>query len=153
VLIGHSMGGAAAAEGVIHSPDGVDALVLVAPAIVALWLGPPEQAAGDPVAAGLAVVEELVGAEDGPGELASPPGSPPLSRSSSDSGEGAGAAAAGGLPRRGRRPLTVAQRARRGAHTVAVVAKAFLLLLVRLALAAATPVLVLLLRRLVRTRR
>ena len=52
VLIGHSMGGAAAAEGVISNPEGVAALVLVAPAVVALWLGPPEEAAGDAVATG-----------------------------------------------------------------------------------------------------
>ena len=52
VLIGHSMGGAAAAEGVISNPKGVAALVLVAPAVVALWLGPPDEAAGDAVATG-----------------------------------------------------------------------------------------------------
>lgn len=52
ICIGHSMGGAAAAEAVIANPEGFSALVLVAPAIVALWMGPPEGSGGDSVAAG-----------------------------------------------------------------------------------------------------
>ena len=52
VLVGHSMGGAAVAEGVIASPEGIVGLVLVAPAIVALWAGPPPEAKGDAVATG-----------------------------------------------------------------------------------------------------
>lgn len=152
VLIGHSMGGAAAAEGVISCSEGVDALVLVAPAIVAFWLGPPEEAAGDPMATGLAVVEELVAAEDAPGEIqrwpssSSSSSSPLLSRSDSASST---SGATGGR----RRKLGVAGRAQRVVRAAAVVAKATLLLLVRLLLAVATPLLVVLLRRLVRSRR
>ncbi len=52
VLVGHSMGAAATAEGLISNPEGVEAVVLVAPAIVALWFGPPEEASGDAMATG-----------------------------------------------------------------------------------------------------
>jgi pimeloyl-ACP methyl ester carboxylesterase len=70
VLIGHSMGGASAAEGVIRNPEDIAALVLVAPAIVAFWTGVPEAAKQQgPVAAGVALAEELVGADDFPGEI------------------------------------------------------------------------------------
>ena len=64
------MGGAAVAEGVIGRPEGVAGLVLVAPAIVALWASQPAEARGDAVTTGLAVVEELVGPEDDPGTAA-----------------------------------------------------------------------------------
>jgi pimeloyl-ACP methyl ester carboxylesterase len=148
ILIGHSMGGAAAAEAVIAAPESVAALVLVAPAVVALWLGPPQEAAADPFASGLAVVEELVSAEDGLGEApegsstrssssTSNGGSPSLSRSNSG-----GSASRGG-----------ARRARRAALAAAAVAKAALLAALRALLAALSPLLVLLLRRLVRSRR
>lgn len=40
--------------------------MLVAPAIVALWAGPPPGARGDSMATGLAVVEEVVSAQDAP---------------------------------------------------------------------------------------
>lgn len=73
VIIGHSMGAAAAAEGIIADPTGVTAVVLVAPAIVALWPAPPMQAAEDPVATSLAVVEEMVSAQDSPRDLPYPP--------------------------------------------------------------------------------
>lgn len=71
VLIGHSMGGAAAAEGAIQDPESVSALVLVAPAIVALWMGIRSKAKGNPIAQGAALVEEFVGAEDPPGAVGS----------------------------------------------------------------------------------
>jgi pimeloyl-ACP methyl ester carboxylesterase len=71
VLIGHSMGGAAVAEAVIQQPDGVDALVLVAPAIVALWTGIPAAARGDTIATGAALLEEFVAPQDAPGALLS----------------------------------------------------------------------------------
>lgn len=83
VLIGHSMGAAAAAEAIIQrsrlrdqDPQGHQgntdgpgknlALVLVAPAIVAMWPGIPAAAVarGDPVSKGMALFEELVGPED-----------------------------------------------------------------------------------------
>mmetsp|Transcript_7462 Transcript_7462/g.21080 ORF Transcript_7462/g.21080 Transcript_7462/m.21080 type:complete len:535 (-) Transcript_7462:143-1747(-) len=41
VLIGHSMGGAAAVEEVIRRPEGVDCVVLVSPAVVAFSPTPP----------------------------------------------------------------------------------------------------------------
>lgn len=162
ILIGHSMGGAAVAEGVISNPQGVAAIVLVAPAVVALWMGPPEEAAGDPVATGLAVVEELVAAGDLPGEVPRQPSSPQfMSRSdsgaSSDSSSGSGT----GTPRSTRAPEAATTagnsspgaRAARAGRSLAAVAKAVLLLLVRLVLAAAGPLLVVVLRRLVRARR
>ena len=251
ILIGHSMGAAATAEELISNPEGVEAVVLVAPAIVALWFGPPPQPSGDAVGtgglglgagggetqpcrhvssfavdassssaaarasvhcralrlqdwlplrswlqqlhipklvlsillchAGLAVVEELVSADDAPGELrrlASSPSMPsvpssgvPLSRSASSagaagsadgaagsngsgngssgnggSGNGSNSSSSGGvasgLAARGRRLLGVA----------AAVLKASWFLLARLLLAAANPLLLVLLRRLVRSR-
>ncbi|KAL4531393.1 hypothetical protein Ndes2526B_g04483 [Nannochloris sp. 'desiccata'] len=70
VLIGHSMGGASAAEGAIRHPEEISALILVAPAIVAFWTGVPEAAKQEgAVATGVALAEELVGAEDLPGEI------------------------------------------------------------------------------------
>lgn len=70
VLIGHSMGGASAAEGVIRHPEDISALVLVAPAIVAFWTGVTEGAKQEgAVAAGVALAEELIAAEDFPGEI------------------------------------------------------------------------------------
>lgn len=52
ILIGHSMGAAATAEELISNPEGVEAVVLVAPAIVALWFGPPPQPSGNAVGTG-----------------------------------------------------------------------------------------------------
>jgi len=85
VIIGHSMGAAAAAEGVIAHPEGVSALILVAPAIVAFWPVPSlsrrnstsdnssrrnsddDKKDGNAlVAAGLSLVEELISAQDAP---------------------------------------------------------------------------------------
>ena len=227
VLVGHSMGGAAAAEGVISQPEGVAALVLVAPAIVALWGGPPEGAKGDPVALGaclclccvsrgrvpwralqqklpeahcsvsftdvpspppsfrcftcrhppchphchllillppgLAVVEEVVSAEDEPGELAAPP----LEDVEAAGAAGAGAEGEDGAasssscrPSGGLRPSSPKASQQRPHHwlrlvrrVVGAVAKAVLLLVLRLVLAACTPLLVLALRSLVRSRR
>jgi pimeloyl-ACP methyl ester carboxylesterase len=71
VIIGHSMGAAAAAEAIIQRSSKPKshserlALVLVAPAIVAMWPGIPAAAAkGDPVTKGMAIFEEIVGPED-----------------------------------------------------------------------------------------
>lgn len=95
--------------------------------------------------AGLAVVEELV-AEDAPGEirrLRSTASFSSTDSAGSDSGDssssGASAAAPGGS-------------ARRLSRVAVAVARATLFLLARLLLSAITPLLVLLLRRLVRTR-
>lgn len=93
VIMGHSMGAAAAAEGVIANPEGVSALILVAPAIVAFWPvpslsrrtstsndshGATRGNSGDDkkkkkkddgdvlVTVGLSFVEELVSAQDTP---------------------------------------------------------------------------------------
>lgn len=44
VLIGHSMGACAVAEAVIRHPDAIDAVVLVAPAVVAFWVGSSDAA-------------------------------------------------------------------------------------------------------------
>lgn len=69
VIIGHSMGAAAAAEAIIQrfskSKDQSErlALVLVAPAIVAMWPGIPTSK-GDPVTKGMAIFEEIIGPED-----------------------------------------------------------------------------------------
>ncbi|KAL4422443.1 hypothetical protein ABPG75_008640 [Micractinium tetrahymenae] len=162
ICIGHSMGGAAAAEGVIANPEGVAALVLVAPAIVALWMGPPEEAADDRVTSGLSVVEEFVSAEDDPGELQRLSSYPSSSGSSGGGGSSpllprsdSASSTASGSTRRGRAAAAggAGARLRRAARGAAAVAKAAVMLLVRLALLAATPLLVLLLRRLVRARR
>jgi len=63
------MGGAAAAEAVIQNPENIAALVLVAPAIVAWWMGIPDAAKSDYVTAGAAYMEEIVGCVDPPGYL------------------------------------------------------------------------------------
>lgn len=68
-LVGHSMGAAAAAEAVIRHPNSIAGVVLVAPAIVALWTDIPKFAKGDVIATGAALMEELVMAEDPPGEV------------------------------------------------------------------------------------
>jgi pimeloyl-ACP methyl ester carboxylesterase len=157
------MGGAAAAESLIAAPQGVAALVLVAPAIVALWLGPPEESAGDPIARGLAVVEELVGADDAPGAVggwpaasSSSPASTPAGSSSSPqlsrSGSSSSSSGSSTSSSRGRQ-LSVLGRVQRTARAAAAVLKAVLLLAVRVVLTALSPALVLVLRRLIRSRR
>ena len=162
VLIGHSMGGAAAAEGVISNPEGVAALVLVAPAVMALWLGPPEEAAGDAVATGALTSSSACSCGClrlicsfrtcwGGGGGGTPSSSQAFGRSSStastsssDGGSGNGSGGSG---------ASLGARARRVVRTAVAVVKAVLLLGVRLLLAAATPLLVLVLRRLIRNRR
>lgn len=133
ILCGHSMGAAAVVEEVIRRPEGVAALVLVAPAVVALWPGPPAGASEDLVTEGLALMEEAVSAQDPPSPAAL----------SSDSLDSDGAAAYGSSSRT-RKPLL---------RTAAAVARAAAFVLVRAVLAAAAPLITLLLRRLVRSRR
>jgi pimeloyl-ACP methyl ester carboxylesterase len=145
VLVGHSMGGAAAAEALIRRPGGYDALVLVAPAIVASWTSPPARAAGDAVATAEALLEELVSAEDPPGSLGSA-----SSVSSADDAADSGSASSGGAA-----PAAAAARAaprRRRRALAAAAARAVAAELARLALVCASPLLAVLLRRLVRAR-
>lgn len=172
--------------------------MLVAPAIVALWAGPPKGAQGDAVAEGLAVVEEVVSAQDAPAELevdsegsrsdsegsisdalSQSTSEPPVSGCTEDSegyaaqaGEpldGSEAAAGGaaaveaaaavggavhaGSHSRRKHRSHVRQRGPRLLRVMAAVAQAAALQVVRAVVRLAGPLLVLLLRRLVRSRR
>ena len=69
ILVGHSMGGAAAAEAIIRSSKGISGLILVAPAVVAMWNAVPDGARSDAVATGVALAEEFLSTEDLPGEV------------------------------------------------------------------------------------
>lgn len=158
VLIGHSMGGASAAEGVIHHPEDISALVLVAPAIVAFWTGISEEAKQKgPVAMGVAFAEELVGAEDFPGEI------PFLGDDDDDdNGTSEGFVLVDGRssidyenPIKTSTNRTAKYRQthrRRSVGRVAAVFHAITSEIIRLFLVLATPFMVLLLRKLVRTR-
>lgn len=119
-----------------------------------------------PPPAGLAVVEELVSADDAPGELRrlpSSPSMPSMGRSASTAsaagsadgtGEGSGRGANGGSGGSGRGIAAgLAARGRRLLRVSVAVLKASWFLVARLLLAAAGPLLVVLLRRLIRQRR
>lgn len=145
ILCGHSMGAAAVVEGVIRRPEGIAALILVAPAVVALWPGPPAGAAADPMTEGLALMEEAVSAQDPPSSAAlSSSDSLDSDASEAGSGSAAGSAPGGGARRGRRKPLL---------RTAAAVARAAAFVVVRAFLALASPAITLLLRRLVRSRR
>jgi hypothetical protein len=143
--------------------QGISAIVLVAPAIVALWPGPPQQAQRDGMATGLAVVEEMVSAQDPPDELEvdsleesdSPTNAEradAAAAAAAGTGPGLTAAAAGGGGGKGLHFRHKAARWRPVRVAVAV-AQAAALFLAQAVLRLATPLLVLLLRRLVRSRR
>ena len=149
VVIGHSMGAAAAAEGVIRHPQDVSGLVLVAPAIVALWTGvpPPTAAKGDLVARGIALAEEYVGAEDPPGEI---PGY--LTNSGSFSCEEGEEEKTSIRQNQRENTKTTKKKKKPVFRVLAAILHAISSELIRLALLAATPLLLVFLRRLVRTR-
>lgn len=161
VLIGHSMGGAAVAEAIIQNPEGISGVVLVAPAIVAFWAGVPEGALSDPVATGAALIEEFVSPEDPPGILESSNSdgtdSPTSSSSSLSSQPSLERGQSGDAPS----PVAGSKRAKKASRKkgpnvfriVAAIVQAVLLEVVRLGLLAATPLLVLALRKAVRSRR
>ncbi len=145
VLIGHSMGGASAAEGVIRNPEDISALVLVAPAIVAFWTGVPEAAKRQgPVAAGVALAEELVGADDFLGEI-------PIPIEKSTEEEEKTPSASRNTPPLSRQHHHHQQHRSLG-RVAAAVFHAITSEIFRFILILATPFMVLLLRKLIRTR-